>query len=247
MRAPVAADFPTTITENALTTGTTIALYGGAYQVACMSACTIVLPTVSGHTGDTIAVCADDSSALVTLDGTGSETINGLTTRIMVGGECANLIIRAGEWKKTSGRSIIVTVTAKRASSDTSALVAVTDTVIGMDAKESGQTEMWDSGNGRVKAIRPGLYRVTLSFYMEGASTNDQIVATVAVNGTPGNALLNAFAPVANPIVFGTFPDQTLAAGDYVQGTLYDVLGGARVNGDSSLPARITLTEVQPW
>lgn len=72
-RAAVSADFPSVITDNPLSTGTTIASYGGSYEVTC--ACTIVLPTVAGHPGATLLVSVLDGSGSVVLDGAGSENI----------------------------------------------------------------------------------------------------------------------------------------------------------------------------
>lgn len=242
--------FPSAITENALTTTTTVAVYGGAYQVSCTVACTVELPTVTASTGETIAVCVDDASAgLVTLDGNGAQTINGLTTRVMVPGECANLIVRAGEWKKTSGKQANLTATASRIMSDTSALAAATPTIIGMDTLESGSSFMWDSGNGRLKAIRPGLYRVTISLFFEGVTPGDRIVVVTTKSGV-STAALGYFDESAGRTEIGSlfsFPDITLAIGDYVQAVVQDEMGGARVNGDSSLPGRISLTEVSTW
>lgn len=77
-RAPVAADFPSTITETAISSGQTIAVYGGSYEVTC--SCTIVLPTVASHPGATMYFTVLDGSGSVVLDGAGSENLCDMTS-----------------------------------------------------------------------------------------------------------------------------------------------------------------------
>lgn len=102
-------DFPAAITEATITTGTTIATYGGAYEVNCGSPCTLNLPTTVGHAGATMAFRVVDGSSTVTLDGNGSQPIviaaSSATTQTIAARHSMNLIVDRGAayWQKVSG------------------------------------------------------------------------------------------------------------------------------------------------
>lgn len=108
-RSMTSGDLPAAITETALTTGTTISAYNGAYEVNCASPCTQVLPTTASHAGQTAAFRIVNGSSAVTLDGNGSETIRdnsgSAATKTYSANQSVNLIIdRAGAyWQVVSG------------------------------------------------------------------------------------------------------------------------------------------------
>lgn len=108
-RAMVAGDLPQVIAEAAITGDTTIAVYGGAYEVNCGSPCTITLPTTTSHAGYTLAIRVVNGSSDVTLDGNGSQAIvdatSSATTKVFSQRHSANLIIDRGGayWQKVSG------------------------------------------------------------------------------------------------------------------------------------------------
>lgn len=95
--ALVAADLPSVIVETALTTDTTIAVYGGAYEVNCSSPCTITLPTTVSHAGAGLAFRVPLGSSAVTLDGNGSQPIvtsaGSATTLVVSATQTYNLIV----------------------------------------------------------------------------------------------------------------------------------------------------------
>lgn len=108
-RSIVSADFPSAITETPVTTGVTISVYGGAYEVNCSMTCTINLPTTVSHAGATIAFRIVNGSANVTLDGSGSQEIvdatSSATTKVLSQRHSANLIVdtTGAYWQKVSG------------------------------------------------------------------------------------------------------------------------------------------------
>lgn len=240
------SDFPAAITETSQTAGVSIGTYGATYDVHCASPCTLVLPAVAAHTGSTIAFCIRNGSAITTLDGNAAETIDGLLTRVMLPGECANLIVRNSEWTKMSGKSIVATVTASRTAGD-AALTAGMDNVVLMDTLESGQASMWDAGNGRVKTLRPGLYKVTMNLSFNAVPAADLIGMWAAVNG--GSSTTTSTTTAGSSGVFSAnyaSNDLTLALADYLVVTVYDN-NGSNLLGSGGAAARITLTEVAPW
>ncbi len=220
------ADFAAlTLTESALTTSTTISAYGGSYKSQCVSPCTHVLPTVTGHAGATLALCVDDDSVLTTLDANGSQTLNGSLTRIMVPGECANLVVRSGEWKKLSGRN--VPLTARLIRTTNQSISANTWTALSMTSEATGSTLLYDAGNGRITIPRPGIYTVTAAaqgtiptgthgFFGAGLNTADPGVVSLG--------RVQQFLPDPSSDFYlsnMTATDVVVAAGDYLVVSVY--------------------------
>jgi hypothetical protein len=101
-------DLPAAIVETALTSGTTISAYNGAYEVNCAAPCTLVLPTTASHAGQTAAFRIVLGSSAVTLDGNGSQTIcdasGCATTKTYSANQSVNLLIdrAGGYWQVVS-------------------------------------------------------------------------------------------------------------------------------------------------
>lgn len=233
-----AAFFPTGFTETVKTTGSTITEYGVSWAVKCPTACTQVLPTVAAHTGDTEAFCIDDDSAPVTLDGASSETINGATTRIMIGGECANLRVRDGEWKKMSGHSIPMVVRLSSAAGQD--LASGNWRTLTMDTVKFGYSLMFDSMNGRAVALRLGYYSVTGGTFLD-ASDADLVYYGVSKNNS--SPAIDAMYVTG---VSGYTTELFVAdAGDYFNVHVFPSTGvTTHSRTDSGV---ITITEISPW
>lgn len=227
-------------TETTVTATGNITDYGGAYRFKCVIACTIGLPTITSQTGSTESLCVDETSAVVTLDPTSTQTLNGSTTRIMVGGECANISVQEGEWKKLSGRPVRLTVAAVR--STTLAITANTWTVIPLPTQSAGDAIMYDSGNSRVSILRAGIYAITANVIVDGPTTTQYIgLGRSAI--LPDLAMGPLFATSVSPtyLVYSNAA-VTLAAGDYSNVAFYISTTGVNVLG-----AGITVVEMNPW
>lgn len=227
-------------TETTVTTSSIIADYGGAWNFDCAAACTQTLPTVVSQTGSTEQLCVNDTSAPVTIDPNGAQTINGSATRIMVAGECANIVVRSGEWKKISGRSVHLSAIVARAT--TQAIVANTWTVVPMPLQTGGDAVMYDSVNSRISILRPGIYAITVNIATDTPTTAQQI-------GTGRNTSLpdyNAgpFGATSDPNtrLFFSNPSIPLVAGDYINAAFYIATTGVTVLGGG-----VNIVEMNPW
>lgn len=95
--------------EASITTGSTISVYGGAYEVNLSTPGTINLPTTTAHAGAGLAFRAVSASATATLDGNGAQQIcdalGCATTKLLLANQTANLIVdRLGTyWQVISG------------------------------------------------------------------------------------------------------------------------------------------------
>lgn len=251
-RAIVAADIPTSITETAISGGTTIATYGGSYVADCATACTINLPTVTGHAGDSLAFRIASTSALVTLDGSGSQTLcnnSCATTRIMWAGESALLLIdRAGTyWQKVSGVSIPMTAHLRRGTNQTG-LTNATWTPIVMTSQTSGTSLLYDSVNGRITIVRPGTYNISGGAQADNltSASTSYIYLAISKNGA-GNVQggKTQFKEISGSALGSyAFQAATAVVGDYMSMDVYPVSGAtATATGDLYL----SITEVPTW
>jgi len=107
--AGTAYDMLSTLTASEISiTGATTATISRMHVCSGTSAdYTVTLPAVSGNTGKFIGFrMASGLTKLVTLDGNGSETIDGATTRVMWANEAAILYCDGSTWTKVAGKSI---------------------------------------------------------------------------------------------------------------------------------------------
>lgn len=232
-----AAALPTTVTETALSGNSTIADWGSAYVVSCTS-CTVELATVTAHTGAPTVVCVDDDSpGYMVLDANGAQTIDGLTTRTMIPGECANVVVRAGEWRKRSGRSIPLT---GRFTGAAQAKTAGSWQSVDLDTQSAGSALLYDAANKRISFPRAGTYAITVIVAV------DTPVATysVGVSKNGSNDFGTGSFPAATGIERRMFAllAYTYAAGDYISPQVFLNTTGATVNS-----VEIQVQEVGPW
>jgi uncharacterized membrane protein len=133
---------------------------------ATSAAFTATLPTAVGNTGKVLRFKKIDSSSnIVTIDGNGSETIDGILTR-KLGSQYDELTIASdgSNWVEISGGE---TISAKYTLGAGTGIT--TNTAIAYSSKS------WDYNNnvssGVFTATRPGLYLVTASIYIAAAVT----------------------------------------------------------------------------
>lgn len=226
--------------ETTFTVNSTITDYGGAWRGICPAACTLNLPTVVASTGLTESICIDETSAPVTIDANGSQTLNGSLTRIMVGGECALIVVQQGEWKKTSGRSIHLS--AEVARSTTLAISANTWTVVPMPTQTGGDTILYDSVNSRISILRTGFYAITVNVATDTPTTTQFLGTgrnTTLPDYTVGPFPATSYNPTRNIYSNNAMP---LNAGDYLNAAFFITTSGINV-----VSGGVSVVEMTPW
>ncbi|MBK7459900.1 MAG: hypothetical protein IPJ42_16300, partial [Betaproteobacteria bacterium] len=146
--------------ENSIT-GTATAVIGRLNVCSGTSAnYTVTLPAVSGNSGKYIGFrMAAGLTKLVTLDGDGTETIDGATTRVMYAKETALLYCDGTTWTKMAGKTL--TLAGAITGTQTNTVSCANGTpgkapVTGTEYDTSGL--MCDSAtNKRINVVRAGL------------------------------------------------------------------------------------------
>lgn len=212
---------------------------------------TVTLPAASGLAGKLLGIRLAGVAAmskLVTIDGNGSETIDGSLTRILWAGESCILLCDGSNWFKIAGKSIPMILKLSRSLTDQTGIVASTATPIAMDTQDASSScpaAMWDSGNGRPKVLRPGRYLTTSYAYCTGLST--YVYIGLFISGVQQAEYQQSSAVTA--VGAGAYIDMfTLAVNDYPQPMVYGSTGGGTITVlGSAAPALCQLVEVPQW
>lgn len=235
--------------ENSIT-GTATAVIGRLNVCSGTSAnYTVTLPAVSGNSGKYIGFrMAAGLTKLVTLDGDGTETIDGATTRVMWAGETALLYCDGSTWTKMAGKTL--TLAGAITGTQTNTVSCANGTpgkapVTGTEYDTSGL--MCDSAtNKRINVVRAGLYHLAASvFYESIANANLVKYLQVSVNGTADGTMYAdnpALSAGSNTRLRLTRP-RVFAVNDYVE--IYGLHYGASNEPVSLL--RSELIEVPAW
>jgi hypothetical protein len=235
--------------ENSIT-GTATAVIGRLNVCSGTSAnYTVTLPAVSGNSGKYIGFrMAAGLTKLVTLEGDGTETIDGATTRVMWAGETALLYCDGSTWTKMAGKTL--TLAGAITGTQTNTVSCANGTpgkapVTGTEYDTSGL--MCDSAtNKRINVVRAGLYHLAASvFYESIANANLVKYLQVSVNGTADGTMYAdnpALSAGSNTRLRLTRP-RVFAVNDYVE--IYGLHYGASNEPVSLL--RSELIEVPAW
>lgn len=235
--------------ENSIT-GTATAVIGRLNVCSGTSAnYTVTLPAVSGNSGKYIGFrMAAGLTKLVTLDGDGTETIDGATTRVMWAGETALLYCDGSTWTKMAGKTL--TLAGALTGTQTNTVACTNGTpgkapVTGTANDTSGL--MCDSAtNKRINVVRAGIYHVAASIFYESiANANLVKYLQVSVNGTADGTMYAdnpALSAGSNTRLRLTRP-RVFAVNDYVE--IYGLHYGASNEPVSLL--RSELIEVPAW
>ena len=235
--------------ENSIT-GTATAVIGRLNVCSGTSSnYTVTLPAVSGNSGKYIGFrMAAGLTKLVTLDGDGTETIDGATTRVMWAGETALLYCDGSTWTKMAGKTL--TLAGAITGTQTNTVSCANGTpgkapVTGTEYDTSGL--MCDSAtNKRINVVRAGLYHLAASvFYESIANANLVKYLQVSVNGTADGTMYAdnpALSAGSNTRLRLTRP-RVFAVNDYVE--IYGLHYGASNEPVSLL--RSELIEVPAW
>ncbi len=235
--------------ENSIT-GTATAVIGRLNVCSGTSAnYTVTLPAVSGNSGKYIGFrMAAGLTKLVTLDGDGTETIDGATTRVMYAKETALLYCDGTTWTKMAGKTLPLAGAITGTQTNTVSCANGTPgkaPVTGTEYDTSGL--MCDSAtNKRINVVRAGLYHLAASvFYESIANANLVKYLQVSVNGTADGTMYAdnpALNSGSNTRIRLTRP-RVFAVNDYVE--IYGLHYGASNEPVSLL--RSELIEVPAW
>ncbi len=235
--------------ENSIT-GTATAVIGRLNVCSGTSAnYTVTLPAVSGNSGKYIGFrMAAGLTKLVTLDGDGTETIDGATTRVMYAKETALLYCDGTTWTKMAGKTLPLAGAITGTQTNTVSCANGTPgkaPVTGTEYDTSGL--MCDSAtNKRINVVRAGLYHLAASvFYESIANPNLVKYLQVSVNGTADGTMYAdnpALSSGSNTRLRLTRP-RVFAVNDYVE--IYGLHYG--VSNEPVSLLRSELIEVPAW
>jgi hypothetical protein len=196
---------------------------------------TITLPTAASIGGRVYSVIKTDSGAnTVTLDGDGSETIDGLTTQVLRQQFDALTVVSNGtNWQILQDRRAPLSFYATLAADVTAAGAIAFDQVTDLGG-------CYTPATGRFTALRAGTY--ALSFHGIATEGNTLSVTFDKNGGTTLGAVFASAVTAGYASGSGTIV-VTLAAGDYV--TVNNAGSGATVLGDATLKSAFTGWELR--
>lgn len=242
-------------TEVVIGATTTISTFGTMYvATATTHNYTITLPAVSGNSGKFIGIRISTSATkLITLDGNGSETIDGQTTRVMWAAESAILKCDGIGWNKIAGKTRPMTCAMRLSSVDppnAQAINNVTVTKVLLNATDTDNTgTMADITNNRIIIRRPGDYTVTLLAYFTTPAAATRFITQSYKNGA------QVFAAEVSAYTSGTYPTPTATkimstvALDYLEQYVYQTTGSTQqLYGDpTGATCYLSVQEIPEW
>lgn len=151
---------------------------------------TVTLPAVSGNAGKFVGVRIDAAcTRWITLDGNGSEQIDGALSRKLWRHESCVLFCDGVSWTKVAGKTIPLKCTMNKAGTTAIAPGAWTvmpmDTVV-RDNASFMATPLADTTNGLIRILRDGAYTVSgYSNYVSVTAGKVQAVGVINRKATP--------------------------------------------------------------
>jgi len=253
-----ASDMLSTLTASEIgVTGATTATISRMHVCSGTSAdYTVTLPAVSGNTGKLIGFrMATALTKSVTLDGNGSETIDGATTRLMRAGDSANLLCDGSAWFKVAGNTIPLACRIYRTSSQGS-FTNVTVIKVQLNGG-AGNSAMLDTANYRVLILRTAMYQLTTAVLMDGSTYSGNVTNAFsrAIQNTNGDGITGTVMETSKyvPGTVAGGPAQasivSLTAGDNMTLWFHQNSGSTVtvVGASSGAYTYMTLTEIPAW
>lgn len=211
---------------------------------------TVTLPAASGNANKFVGLrIAPTATKLFTIDGDGSETIDGELTRIMWAAESAILFCDGSNWFKVAGKSRAMLCTMHLSSNQTG-ITTSTMTKVNVDTTDLDNTGlMADTGNSRINIVRPNNYSLegtaTMSFGPSSVRVISQVRkndSQIAFNECSATGIIGAVFTKSAPLSF--------AVGDHASLAGYQQSGGDGIFIGDTLAngaAQITVTELPSW
>lgn len=144
----------------------------------------VTLPAVSGNAGKTIGFQMSTAlTKLVTITGSGAETIDGSNTRIMWAGETAILYCDGTAWTKIGGKTIPMVAGQTVSTTQSVATSSAVKKTLGTAYASNCPSAMNDTANSRITIQRPSVYSVISSSRISSITTNTTQEAFVYIDG----------------------------------------------------------------
>lgn len=168
------------------TTTLTSSAFGKLHQCSGTSAnYAVTLPAVSGNAGRVIAFQMSTAlTKLVTITGSGAETIDGSNTRIMWAGESAVLYCDGTAWTKIGGKTIPMVAGQTTSTTQSVATGTATKKTLGTAYASNCPTAMNDTTNSRVTIQRASVYNVISSSRISSITTNTTQEAFIYIDSS---------------------------------------------------------------
>ncbi len=182
---------------------------------------TVELPPVSDNAGKMIGIrVSPTSTGFVTIDGSGSELIDGQQTRKLWATEVAVLLCDGTAWIKVAGKSRAMACEMYPSAAVSVASSVNTKVPLELVVKDTSGA-VADTVNKRMNIPRTGLYRVQgIVYYQAGTQPMKPNHVRIHVNGTvaPSGLNIQAMTVAAEDAYFNQHDVVlSLTAGDYVE------------------------------
>jgi hypothetical protein len=209
----------------------------------------LILPAVSGNTGKLVTIQMSNTlTKIVTVDGNGSEMIDGSLTRIMWANESCVLYCDGTAWRKVGGRTIpmvgaITPSATQTISNNTDTKRTGMNTTFGAD---NGVPSMSDTTNSRVTIQRPGKYKVGGAWRITNIGSGANMEVRLYLNGAEVyiNSRVNATGDWPVLQVFNTY-NHTIV-GDYWELYCKQFVGSNQTAWNST-DTFILVEEIPQW
>lgn len=181
---------------------------------------------------------------LVTLTSATGSQIDGSATRVMWSNETAIIQCTGTIWTKIAGKAVPMYGTFKRSTDQT--ITHDVWTAVILTSQVSGTPQIWDSGNGRAVAVRPGRWHCAFNMYCIGTGIN------LAYTGIGYNASSPATTTALPPIggttigLNGGYPIDMVPT-DYVAPVVNIVATSGTAIQAGTIPADFFVTESPSW
>jgi hypothetical protein len=226
-----------TASEVAVSSGATLTstAFGKMHICSGASDYTLVLPTASGNAGKIIGFrAARSAAAFITIDGSGSETVDGKSAFVIRAGEVLTLLSDGTNFEILDYRHCKVFAAATRTAVQTIAGVVFTKVQLNVIEGSNGNVGgAFDTTTYRFTAKRTRRHRVlgNLSLTAVGG-VNDALSPRIYVNGS--QVRFGGYSPSQVSTIMGASfaADLQLSAGDYVELFVYN-----HFNANRGIPA----------
>lgn len=209
----------------------------------------LILPAVSGNTGKLVTIQMSNTlTKIVTVDGNGSEMIDGSLTRIMWANESCVLYCDGSAWRKIGGRTIpmVASITpsgTQSISNNTDTKRTGLNTTFGAD---NGVPSMSDTTNSKVVIQRPGKYKVSGAWRISNIGSGANMEVRLYLNNAELyiNSRVNATGDWPVLQVFNTY--NHTAVGDYWELYCKQFVGSTQTAWNST-DTFLLVEEIPQW
>lgn len=209
-----------------------------AFVCSGSSSYTVTLPDASLCQGKELFFTLS-ATALITLDGYASQTIDGETTKVLWTGESLLLRSNGSGWNKLGGVSILMKATLLKSTETTLANATITKILVDQ-VYEDNAGVLANIANNRLVIARKGKYSITAMITANADALNAAQIR-VQINGAPMifSGYLSAYSALKDTVYV------SLNVGDVIELYTYHASGAARTiyGASGALSTSITVME----